>query len=151
MHAQFMGDGADLPMLGVKVAANLRADFGTDHGFGSPSSWNAWKRIHELPSAATRPGNTSKRPGASPASEGVNRRRIGLELRLGLLPPAHIRIMPGQRSKGNPDPSRALAPGADGTAAAGRDDRADLPDSVDVAGWRRVAAGAGLDRGTSGC
>ena len=59
--------------------------------------------------------------------------------------------MPGQRSKGNPDPSRALAPGVAGTAAAGRDDRADLPDCVDVAGWRNAAAGAGLDRGKSGC
>ncbi len=32
MHAQFTGDGADLPMLGIKIAANLRADFRTDHG-----------------------------------------------------------------------------------------------------------------------
>ena len=59
--------------------------------------------------------------------------------------------MPGERSKGNPDPSRALAPGAGGTAAASRDDRAGLPDSVGVAEWRRAAAGAGLDRGKSGC
>jgi len=65
--------------------------------------------------------------------------------------PFHNRMMPGKRSKGNPDPSRAPAPGAAGTAAAGRDDRAVLPDSVDVAGWRRVAAGAGRDRGKIGC
>jgi len=38
--------------------------------------------------------------------------------------------MPGQRSKGNPDPSRALAPGVGGIAAAGRDDRADLPEPL---------------------
>ena len=31
MNAQFAGNGADLPMLGVKVAANLRAGFRTDH------------------------------------------------------------------------------------------------------------------------
>ena len=31
MHAQFAGDGADLPVFGVKVAANLCAGFGTDH------------------------------------------------------------------------------------------------------------------------
>jgi hypothetical protein len=67
------------------------------------------------------------------------------------LPPVHLRIMPGQRSKGNPDPSRALAPDAGGTAAAGRDDRAVLRDSVDVAGWRSAAGGAGLDHGKSGC
>jgi hypothetical protein len=59
--------------------------------------------------------------------------------------------MPGQRSKGNPDPSLALAPGAGGIAAAGRDDRAVLRDSVDVAGWRHAAAGAGLAHGKSGC
>src|SRR6266851_1086684 len=52
--------------------------------------------------------------------------------------------------KGNPDPSRALAPGADGIAAAGRDDRAVLPDSVDVAGWRNVADGVGLAGGRRG-
>src|SRR5207247_9596380 len=54
MHAQFTGDRADLPMLGVKVAANLRADFGTDHEI-SPSSWNARKRIYEAAPAATDP------------------------------------------------------------------------------------------------
>jgi hypothetical protein len=54
MHAQFTGDRADLPMLGVKVAANLRSDVGTDHEM-SPSSWNAWKRIHEATPAATDP------------------------------------------------------------------------------------------------
>src|SRR5579859_8185097 len=55
MYAQFTGDGADLPMLGVKVTANLGSNFGADHGLGSPSSWNGWKRIHESPSAATDP------------------------------------------------------------------------------------------------
>ena len=37
VDAQFTGDSADLPMLGVKVAANLCADFRTDHCNGSPS------------------------------------------------------------------------------------------------------------------
>src|ERR1700686_2579838 len=31
MDAQFTGNGADLPMFGVKVAANLRAGFRTHH------------------------------------------------------------------------------------------------------------------------
>ena len=31
MNAQFAGNGADFPMLGVKVAANLRAGFRADH------------------------------------------------------------------------------------------------------------------------
>ena len=47
VDAQFTGDGADFPMLGVKVAANLRAGFRTDHCDGSPSLWNAWKWIDE--------------------------------------------------------------------------------------------------------
>ena len=37
MDAQFAGDGADFPMLGVKVAANLSAGFRTDHADRSPS------------------------------------------------------------------------------------------------------------------
>ena len=31
MDAQFTGNGADFPMLGVKITANLGAGFGTDH------------------------------------------------------------------------------------------------------------------------
>lgn len=31
MHAEFGGDGADLPMLGVKVAADAGAQFFADH------------------------------------------------------------------------------------------------------------------------
>ena len=34
MYAQFAGDRADLPMLGVKVAANLRVGFRADHEIG---------------------------------------------------------------------------------------------------------------------
>ena len=37
---------ADFPMLGVEIAANLYAGFGTDHA-SSPSSWNLWERIDE--------------------------------------------------------------------------------------------------------
>ncbi len=33
VHAQFAGDGADFPMLGVKVAANLSTRFWTNHRF----------------------------------------------------------------------------------------------------------------------
>jgi len=33
-------------MLGVEIAANLYAGFGTDHA-SSPSSWNLWERIDE--------------------------------------------------------------------------------------------------------
>ena len=31
MDPQFAGNGADFPMLGIKIAPNLRADFRTDH------------------------------------------------------------------------------------------------------------------------
>src|SRR5579859_468211 len=31
MHAQFTGDGADLPMLGIKIVTNLNTRFETDH------------------------------------------------------------------------------------------------------------------------
>src|SRR5215475_11046472 len=46
MDFQGLCNRADLPMLGVKVAANLYAGFGTDHS-SSPSSWNMWERIDE--------------------------------------------------------------------------------------------------------
>ncbi len=52
MNVQFTGNGADLPMFDVKVAANLRAGFRADHEMDSLSSWSAWKRIDE-PSNAT--------------------------------------------------------------------------------------------------
>ena len=47
MYVQFTGDSADLPVLDVKVTANLRADFRADHETDSLSSWSAWKRIDE--------------------------------------------------------------------------------------------------------
>src|SRR5579871_2154276 len=47
MHAQLAGNRADLPMLGVKVAANLGAGFRCDHRRrSSPGSGDAGKRIH---------------------------------------------------------------------------------------------------------
>lgn len=63
--------------------------------------------------------------------------------------------MTGKRSKGNPDPSRTLAPpaglAARGTAADGRDDRAGPLDSADACDWRSDADGAGLDDGRRDC
>ena len=62
-------------------------------------------------------------------------------------------MMPGKRSKGNPDPSRlvALDAGGTGTPAGDPDDRAALRGSVDGACWRTVAAAGGLVRGTGCC
>ena len=55
MNAQFTGDGADLPMLGVKVAANFDAGFWGNHQWNSLSSGNGWKRIDVTPAAAAEP------------------------------------------------------------------------------------------------
>jgi len=55
MHAQLAGDGADLPMFGVEVAANLRTGFQTDHQENSLSSWNAWERVNETRGSTTDP------------------------------------------------------------------------------------------------
>jgi hypothetical protein len=49
MNAKFTGNGADLPVVGVKTAANLRTRFGIDHSGEPPFLWNAWKRINEAP------------------------------------------------------------------------------------------------------
>ena len=47
-----MCNGADFPMLGEKIAANLYVGFGTDHP-SSPSSWNVRERINETAWPAT--------------------------------------------------------------------------------------------------
>ena len=62
-------------------------------------------------------------------------------------------MMPGKRSKGNLDPSRAIAFDADGicTPAGGRDDRAALRGSVGGVGWRAAAAAGGLVGGIDRC
>lgn len=46
VDVQSLRNGADFPMLGVEIAANLYTDFGSDHP-SSPSSWNLWERIDE--------------------------------------------------------------------------------------------------------
>src|SRR5271166_716666 len=72
MDVQLAGNRADLPMLGVKIAANLRAGFWRDHDLDSPSSWHTWKRVDEAPG-----------PAADPASHPQNGLRRMLFLRLG--------------------------------------------------------------------
>src|ERR1017187_9009242 len=52
MNVEFTGNGADLPVLDVKVAANLRASFRTDHEMASLSWWSAWEGIDEASNAA---------------------------------------------------------------------------------------------------
>src|SRR6478672_2678 len=52
VDVQGLCNGADFPVFGVKVAADLYAGFGTDHP-SSPSSWSPWERIDEPAWAAT--------------------------------------------------------------------------------------------------
>src|ERR1700730_4243913 len=52
VDVQGLRNRADFPMLGVEIAANLYAGFGTDHA-SSPSSWNLGKRIDEAAWPAT--------------------------------------------------------------------------------------------------
>ena len=67
--------------------------------------------------------------------------------------PFHNRMMPGKRSKGNLDPSRAVALDADGTGtpAGDHDDRAAPQCSVGGVCWRSAAAGDELARGSRCC
>jgi hypothetical protein len=46
VDAQCLCDGADFPMLSVKVTANLDAGFWTDHPNASLGSWNLWEGIN---------------------------------------------------------------------------------------------------------
>jgi hypothetical protein len=87
METQFAGDGADLPVFGVKVAANLRTGFGTDHQQTSPSSWNARERVNETRGSTTDPAAQANagqffRPAGQPSGVGWRRyfynRRIPL-------------------------------------------------------------------------
>ena len=55
MNGQFPGDGADLPVFGIKIAADLCAGFVVDHSGEPPSFWNTWKRIDEAPWASADP------------------------------------------------------------------------------------------------
>jgi hypothetical protein len=52
VNTQFSGDGADFPMLGVKVTANLNVGFWIDHLGSSYGSWNSWERIDETATPA---------------------------------------------------------------------------------------------------
>jgi hypothetical protein len=52
VDVQGLCNRADFPMLGVEIAANLNAGFGTDHR-NSPSSWNPWEWIDEAAWPAT--------------------------------------------------------------------------------------------------
>jgi hypothetical protein len=52
VNAQLLCDGADFPMLGVKIAANLGAGFWADHGSASSETWNTWERVNPIAAAA---------------------------------------------------------------------------------------------------
>ena len=70
---------------------------------------------------------------------------------LALILSSHIRILPEEGSKRNPDPSRPLAPAGSDTPVAGRDGPGVLPDSADSGSWHSAVAGGVLRRGKRGC
>jgi hypothetical protein len=90
-----------------------------------------------------RSGNATTGPAVFPAMPAAMRRRIWA--------PPHLRMMPGKRWKGNPDPSRELAHHAPGIGAGGRDGRVDPPGSADAGGWHGVSVEFGRGRDSSGC
>ena len=68
MHAQFTGNGANFPVLGVEVMANLHTGFRTDHKKDSLSFWNMGKWVNQTS------GSTAK-AAAQPRSWRFSRRR----------------------------------------------------------------------------
>lgn len=145
VDAQLTGDGADFPVFGVKIAADLRADFRTDHAMGHLRRGMRGKGSMKRPARPQIRQRSTRRAGsaartAAPEDALLNR-------------PVHNRMMPGKRSKGNLDPSRAIAFDASGigTHAGDRDDRVALRGSVGGVGWRAAAAGGGLVDGIGRC
>jgi hypothetical protein len=71
VDAEFSGDGADFPMLGVKVTADLNVGFWIDH-LVSSGSRNWWERIDETAA-----------PAADGAAQECARRLFGPALAIG--------------------------------------------------------------------
>jgi hypothetical protein len=75
MHSECLGDRAHLPVLGVKVAADLNPHLWIDH-LCSPARTCARKRIDETPGpAADHTAQSSVRPIAPPNAQRRDRRR----------------------------------------------------------------------------
>lgn len=106
VEAEFAGDGADLPMFGVKQVADAHTDFRTDHAemitFGE-------KCVATCPPngpAARRLGNIAGHQADSLASDGEAPPCLVRAPPRKWRPRAHLPMMPGVRSKRNLDPSR---------------------------------------------
>ena len=69
----------------------------------------------------------------------------------GSLPQLHMGMMPGKRSKWNPDQSRAPGTGVHDSAVGGRDDRAALRDFADTGDWPNGAGGGEPAGGRQRC
>jgi len=52
VNAQLSGDGADFPMLGVEITANLDVGFWTDRLDWSSGTWNSWEGVNETAASA---------------------------------------------------------------------------------------------------
>jgi hypothetical protein len=112
----------------------------------------------EIVGTSQRPGRSGRRrciSASAPAPFGTSRegkqQRSRPALLSALILSSHIRILPDQRSKGNPDPSRVLAPAGADMPVAGRDGPAVLRDSADGGSWRSAVAGDVLGHGKRGC
>ena len=88
-------------------------------------------------------------PALAVASAEGRRQRSRPGLLSALVLGSHIGMLPEERPKGNPDPSRAST-GAD-TRVAGRDGPAVLRDSAGACSWRSGVAGDVLRHGKRGC
>jgi hypothetical protein len=67
MNVEFAGNGADFPVLGVKITANLRARFRADHVFLLPHRGYRGKGSTNRP---FRPHTTQRRNGTGSLSGG---------------------------------------------------------------------------------
>jgi hypothetical protein len=87
MNVPWLRKGADFPVLGVEIRADLGAGFGTDHVDVSSETWNAWERVN--PIAA---------PAAEDAAEKRRRKLFRPELPIGKSPSGLLRCRCGPTS-----------------------------------------------------
>src|SRR5215472_8172286 len=118
MNAQFAADGSDLPVFGVKQAANFDVSFWADHGSGSTeASWKSRERVH--PTAATAADDATWQSAVAQCEPGLGLGRG--RIRYCGVGDLISRCCRRSESKGNLDPSRFRARGI-GTHAGGHDD-----------------------------
>jgi hypothetical protein len=140
MEEKFGGNGADLPMLGVKQIADASDLFIGNHALprekDSPS-------VPDVRRSGTRPSRRGFLPRVRGKDRGPGwpRSAHGPEARSG----SHR-----EKPEGKIYPSRGRA-GASGIRAGGRDGPAALQGTADGGGWPRGAGSEELSHGNGGC